>query len=152
MRFNLVWFLPQYHFMYFVIFYHAWALTPLLRRPFKPAILFFNRQSADVLTRILLFASFAGGCVNTPHVAVTLCGMMCAHASVSRSSRGHGSVAPDKRHSRQWMSSLFLDFCLIPLSTTCSFDVPATNLKRRIYIHCLWYLSGMLSVQPGAGR
>ena len=48
--------------------------------------------------------------------------------------------------------TLFVDFCLIPLSKTCSFDVPAKNLSRRIYIHCLWSLSGMPSVWPGAGR
>ena len=40
----------------------------------------------------------------------TLCGMMCIHTSVSRSPRGHGSVAPDKRHCRQWMSSVFGGF------------------------------------------
>ena len=45
-----------------------------------------------------------------------------------------------------------MDFCLIPLSKACSFDVPAKNLYRRIYIHCLWSLSGMLSVRPGTGR
>ena len=56
------------------------------------------------------FASFAGGRVNTLHVAVTLCGMTCIHASVSRSPRGHGLVASDKRHCRQWMSSLFCGF------------------------------------------
>ena len=33
----------------------------------------------------------------------------------------------------EWVHS-FVDFCLIPLSTTCSFDVPANNLQRRIYI------------------
>ena len=31
--------------------------------------------------------------------------------------------------------TLFVDFCLIPLSRTCSFDIPAKNLQRRIYIH-----------------
>ena len=34
----------------------------------------------------------------------------CILASVSRSPRGHASVAPDKRHLRQWMSSLFCGF------------------------------------------
>ena len=69
--------------------------------------LFFDRGSADVLTRIPFFASLCGSRVNMPHVAVTLCRMTCIHANVSRSPRGHGSVAQDKRHCRQWMSSLF---------------------------------------------
>ena len=43
-------------------------------------------------------------------LAGTLCGMTCMHASVSRSPMGHGLVAPDKRHCRQWMSSLFCGF------------------------------------------
>ena len=32
--------------------------------------------------------------------------------------------------------TLFVDFCLIPLSKTCSFDVPAKKLQRQICIHC----------------
>ena len=36
--------------------------------------------------------------------------MTYIHASVSRNPRGHGSVAPDKRHCRQWMSLLFCGF------------------------------------------
>ena len=85
-------------------------LTSSHRMPFNPRNFCFNRRSADVLTRIAFFAGFAGGCVNTPHVAVTLCGITCIHASVSRSPRGHGSVAPDKRHCCLWMSSLFCGF------------------------------------------
>ena len=75
------------------------SLTSSHRMPFKPKIYFsiFNRRSADVLTRILFFASFAGSHVNTPHVAVTLCSMMCIHSSVSRSPRGHGSVGPGQK-------------------------------------------------------
>ena len=86
------------------------VLTSLHRMPFKPAIFLFNRRLADVLTCIPFFASFAGSRVNTPHVAVTLCRMTCIHASVSRSPRGHGSVAPDNRHCRQWMSSPICGF------------------------------------------
>ena len=36
--------------------------------------------------------------------------LTCIHAIVSRSPWGHGSVAPDKRHCQQWMSSLFCGF------------------------------------------
>ena len=87
------------------------ALTSLLRMPYKPRNLFFHRGSADVLTRIPFFASLCGSRVNTPHVAVTLCRMTCIHANVSWSPWEHGSVAPDKRHCRQWMSSLLRLFC-----------------------------------------
>ena len=38
------------------------------------------------------------------------CWMTCIHAGVSRSPREHASVPPDKRHCRQWMSSLFCGF------------------------------------------
>ena len=36
--------------------------------------------------------------------------MTCIHAGVSRSLREHASMPPDKRHCRQWMSSLFCGF------------------------------------------
>ena len=36
--------------------------------------------------------------------------MTCIHAGFSRSPREHASVPPDKRHCRQWMSSLFCGF------------------------------------------
>ena len=72
-------------------------LTSLLQTPYKHAFRFF--------------ASLCGSRVNTPHMAVILCRMTCIHANVSRSPREHSSVAPDKRHCRQWMSSLFRLFC-----------------------------------------
>ena len=52
--------------------------------------------------------------------------MTCIHAGVSRSPREHASVPPDKRHCRQWMSSLFCGF--LPNPFTCSVEVPGTNL------------------------
>ena len=58
---------------------------------------------------------------------VPLCGLMCIHAFVSRSPWGNGSVAPDRRHSMNEFT-LFVDFCLIPLSKNCSFDVPVKKL------------------------
>ena len=42
--------------------------------------------------------------------------MTCIHATVSRSPRKHASVPPNKRHCRQWMSSLFCGFLPNPLS------------------------------------
>ena len=32
--------------------------------------------------------------------------------------------------------ALFVDFCLIPLSNTCSFVRPARNVNREIFLHC----------------
>ena len=61
--------------------------------------------------------------------------MTCIHAGVSRSPREHASVPPDKRHCHQGTSEWngmewneWMDFCLIPLSTTGSVEVPGTNL------------------------
>ena len=39
--------------------------------------------------------------------------------------------------------ALFVDFCLIPLSKTCSFDIPANNLTD---LYPLSLISGMPSV------
>ena len=103
-------------------------LTCALRRPFKTRNFIFNSRLADVLTRIPFFESFAGSHVNMPLVAVDKCGMTCIHATVSRSPREQASVPPDKRHCRQWMSSLFCGFLPNPLSMTYSVEVPATKL------------------------
>ena len=85
-------------------------LTSSHRMPYKLAISLFNGGSADVLTRIPFYCEFGQEpCQHATH-GVTLCGMSCIHASVSRSQRGHGSLAPDKRHCRQWMSLLFCGF------------------------------------------
>ena len=85
-------------------------LTCLIRRPFKPAIFFFNRRSADVLTRIPFFESFAGSRVNTPHVAVTFVGW-CVYMQVFLGVWENTlRCPPDKRHWCQWMSSLFCGF------------------------------------------
>ena len=80
------------------------VLTPSLRRPCIHAIFF---------TRILFFESHAGSHVNTPLVAVTNVGWR-VYTPVFLGAPA--SVPPDKRH------------CLIPLSTTCSVEVPGTNL------------------------
>ena len=32
--------------------------------------------------------------------------------------------------------TLFVDFCLIPLSNTCSFVRPGRNVNREIFLHC----------------
>ena len=96
--------------------------------PFKPAIFFFNLWSADVLTCIPFFASFAGSCVNMQHVAVTCAGWR-VYMQVFLGVRGDTVSWPRTKGTavNEWVHS-FVDFCLIPLSTTCSFDVPAKKL------------------------
>ena len=55
--------------------------------------------------------------------------LTCIHAIVSRSPWGSQFGGPGQK-ALQAMNefTLFVDFCLIPLSKTCSFDVPAKNL------------------------
>ena len=55
----------------------------------------------------------------------------------SRSPAGHAWETPDKRHCMQTTiePTLFVDFCLIPLSNTCSFVRPAMNVNREIFLH-----------------
>ena len=50
---------------------NSWNLTPSLRRPFKPAILFWTADRRMLWTRIPFFESFVGSRVNTPLLAVT---------------------------------------------------------------------------------
>ena len=123
-------------------------LTPSLRRPFKPAILF------PIAGRLNMHSVFWEFCRYLCQHATRGCdkhGMTCIHAGVSRSPREHASVPPDKRHCRQWMSLLFCGFLPNPLST-----IPLTLqpqfFKDGFIIHYLWCLSGMLSVRPGVGR
>ena len=57
--------------------------------------------------------------------------------AISRSPAGHLWETPDKRHCKQRSiePTLFVDFCLIPLSNTCFFVRPARNVNREIYLH-----------------
>ena len=88
----------------------------------KPANFCWDGRLVSVYTCIPIFVCFAGRLVNTPHV-------VCIHAIVSPSPRGHGWVATEQK-ALQAMNefTLFVDFCLIPSSKTCAFDVPAKNL------------------------
>ena len=79
--------------------------------------------SGDVLTRIPFFCVFGREPCQHATRSVTLCGMTCIHASVSRSPRGHGSVAPDKRHCCQWMSKDgFISIVFDVSPVCCLFD------------------------------
>ena len=84
-------------------------LTPSLRRPFKHAIFF----RPPVGQRVNTHSVFWEFCRKPCQHATRGCDkrwMTCIHAGVSRSPREHASVPPDKRHCRQWMSSLFCGF------------------------------------------
>ena len=85
--------------------------TCSLQRPFKPAILCFNRRLADVLARIPFFESFAGSRVNMPLVAVTNVGWR-VYTPVFLGIRGN--TPPTKGTAvNEWVHS-FVDFCRIP--------------------------------------
>ena len=71
---------------------------------------------------------FAGSLVNTSPVACHCAGwrvymqvLLRVHGVTVRWPRTKGTASNERVHS-------FVDFCLIPLSKTCSFDVPAKNL------------------------
>ena len=85
------------------------ALTPSLRRPFKPA----NFFRPPVGQRVNTHSVFWEFCRKPCQHATRGCDkrwMTCIHIGVSRSPMEHASVPPDKRHCRQWMSSLFCGF------------------------------------------
>ena len=110
----------------------AWNRCPSLRTQWLKITGSFMQQQRqyDLIMWGIIFSlwvnlKLALWCVNTPHVAVTIAGWHI-HASVSRSPRGHGSVAPDKRHCRQWISSLFCGF----LPNPYPWPVPLTYQPR----------------------
>ena len=85
------------------------SLTPSLQRPYIHAI--FVRP--PVRQRVNTHSVFWEFCWKPCQHAARGCDkrwMTCIHAGVSRSPREHASVPPDKRHCRQWMSSLFCGF------------------------------------------
>ena len=102
--------------------------------------------SEAVYTRIFFSTTWSDSVINTHSVFWESCRkpcqhatrgcdkrwMTCIHAGVSRSPREHASVPPDNKalpSGNEWMEwNEWMDFCLIPLSTTCSVEVPGTNL------------------------
>ena len=85
------------------------SLTSSHRMPFKPAI-FFQPPIGRHLNTHSVFCEFGQQTCQHATRGRDIVQDTCIHASVSLSPRGHGSVAPDKRHCRQWMSSLFYGF------------------------------------------
>ena len=105
-------------------------LTSLHRMPFKPAIFGFNHGSEDVLTH--RFLRVWPGTVSTRHTWPWHCAGWRGNTQVFLGVRGDTVRWPRTKGTavNEWVHSFdcFVDFCLIPLSTTCSFDVPAKNL------------------------
>ena len=94
-----------------------------------------DRRSADVWTRIPIFESFAGSRVNTPLVAVTNVGWR-VYTPVFLGIRGNTLRCPRTKGTAvsEWVHS-FVDFCLIPLSTTCSVEVPGHGGRKAKCYH-----------------
>ena len=101
--------------------------------PFKTRNFLFNHRSADVLTRIPFFANFAGSHVNTSHVAMTCAGWR-VYMQVFLRVRGDTVWWPQTKGTavNEWVHS-FVDFCLIPLSTTCSLTYQPRICKDAFY-------------------
>ena len=81
--------------------------------------------------------------------------LTCIHVIISRSPWGHGWVAPNKRHCKQWSSSLFCGFLPNPfIQDLCLWRTSQEFLKTDSYLlsRGLWSLSGMPSVRPGTGQ
>ena len=88
------------------------------RRPYKHAIFLGWRRASKHAFRFVL--CFGRSLVNTPRVYTRNC------FSKSMESRFGGPGQKELQAMNEF--TLFVDFCLIPLSKTCSFDVPAKNL------------------------
>ena len=85
--------LPTLHFLRY------WAHSQpfsTIEMPYKPTNFWWDGRSVSWKT-----------CKHTTR-GVPSWRLTCIHAIVSRSHWGHGWVAPDKRHCKQWTSSLFL--------------------------------------------
>ena len=117
------------------------VLGPLLTSSHRRinTIFWGERRIGEHLNAHSYFCVFWEPCQHVTH-GVPSWHLTCIHAIVSRSPWGHGSVAPDLRHCQQW----------IPLSKTCSFEVPAKmDLYPIVFDLSLWYavcLTGCWSI------
>ena len=125
-------------------------LTPSLRRPCIHAI-FFSTACRTACKHAFCFFRVMPEAVSTCHSWLwqTLDDVYtrrCFSESEGTRFGAPGQMALPSGN--EWM-----DFCLIPLSTTCSvlLKFQAQICKDGFIIHCLWCLSGMPSVRPGAG-
>ena len=78
--------------------------------PYKPANFCWGRPIGERLYTHSDFCVFCRKtCKQATHDAQSW-RLTCIHAIISRSPWGYGWVAPDKRHCKQWTSSLFCGF------------------------------------------
>ena len=104
------WYLCRYsHWFSLMMMDFHLGLTSSHRVSFKPAI-FFQPPISGCLNTHSVFCEFCREPCQHATRGRDMYRMMRIHASVSRSLRGYSSMAPDKRHCRQWMSSLFCGF------------------------------------------
>ena len=120
----------------------GWFLTPSLRRPCIHAI-FFSTACRTACKHTFCFLRVRPEAMSTRHSRLwqTLDDVYTRRCFSE--SEGTRFGAPGQKalpSGNEWMEwNEWMDFCLIPLSTT------------GLIIHCLWCLSGMPSVRPGAG-
>ena len=97
---------------------------------YKPAIVFGDGRSVNIYTRIPIFVCFAGRLVNTPRVACHPIMAIDVYTHYRFSESLGSRLGGPGQKALQAMNefTLFVDFCRIPLSKTCAFDVPAKNL------------------------
>ena len=104
-------------------------LTPSLRRPCIHAI-FFSTACRTACKHAFRFLRVFPEAVSTRHswLPVTNVGWR-VYTPVFRGVPGNTLRCPRAKGTAvsEWVHS-FVDFCLIPLSTTCSVEVPVTNL------------------------
>ncbi len=121
-------------------------------RIINPKFFFFQPRIGGCLDTHsgFFFGEFGREPCQQPTHGVTLCGMTCIHASVYRSPRGHGSVAPNKRHYRQWINSLFCGFLPNPfIHDLFLWHTSQEFVKADLYPLSL--MSLQYAVCPGAG-
>ena len=70
------------------------------------------------------------------HYSINSCSNFGRHGIFSESSGSRLEDPGQKALQTTIEPTLFVHFCLIPLSNTCSFVRPARNVNREIFIHC----------------
>ena len=105
------------------------CLTSSHRRPYKHAIIFgtADRRASKRAFRFLCGPMF---------------GLTCIHAIISLSPWGHGSEAPDKKHCKQWTSSLFCGFLPNPFIQ----DLFLWRTSQE-FVKTDWYPLSLISLQ-----
>ena len=113
--------------------------------------LFWKKQELKKVCQLLLTTSRRLTCIHAklfPTVKRRTCIHVLRHYSRnSYSNFGRHAIFSESSGSRLGdpgqkalqttiETTLFVDFCLIPLSNTCSLVRPARNMNREIFLHC----------------